>query len=93
MAAAGAVAFVLACINLPAVRLAHGWTWGPHLNAATWADPLTALIVLTLVATAAAQPGLLAVLASAPLRLLGRSFYPLYLVVPVLAASYVALAT
>ena len=92
VAVGGAVAFVLACINLPAVRLAHGWTWGPDLNAATWTDPLTALIVIALVAAAAAQPALLAVLASAPLRLLGRCFYPLYLVMPVLAASYVALA-
>lgn len=82
----GAVAFVLACVNLPAVRLAHGWTLGHGHQSATWSDPLTGLIVLTLLATAAAQPMSLAVLNSRPLQILGRCFYPVYLTVPVLVA-------
>jgi len=82
----GAVTFVLACVNLPAVRLAHGWTLGNGPLSATWADPLTALIVLTLVAAAAAQPLSLAVLTSRALQVLGSCFYPAYLLVPVLVA-------
>jgi peptidoglycan/LPS O-acetylase OafA/YrhL len=83
----GAVVFVLACVNLPAVRLAHGWTLSSGPLSVTWADPLTALIVLTLVAAAAAQPLSLAVLTSRALQVLGRCFYPAYLLVPVLVAT------
>jgi peptidoglycan/LPS O-acetylase OafA/YrhL len=86
VAIVGGLAFVLACINLPAVRLAHGRTLGDSLLASTWFEPLTLLIVLTLVVTAAARPPSLAVLSSAPLRWLGWSFYPVYLLVPVLVA-------
>jgi len=86
----GAVAFVLACVDLPAVRLAHQWTLGDWSHSATWADPITGLIVIVLVAAAAARPMSLALLDSAPLRVLGRCFYPVYLLVPVLAAGFVA---
>jgi peptidoglycan/LPS O-acetylase OafA/YrhL len=82
----GAVAFVLVCINLPTVRLAHGWAFGPGTLAVTWLDPLTVILVLALVVAATARPPSLAVLASRPLELLGRCFYPLYLALPVLAA-------
>jgi peptidoglycan/LPS O-acetylase OafA/YrhL len=89
---AGAVAFVLACIDLPAVRLAHGWTLGDWPQAATWADPISGLIVITLMTAAAAGPLSLAVLAAAPVRVLGRCFYPVYLLAPVLVAGFVALS-
>jgi peptidoglycan/LPS O-acetylase OafA/YrhL len=92
VAIGGAVAFVLACINLPAVRLAHGWSWGLQQPSVTWLDPFTALIVLVLVGAAAARPISLAVLAASPLRILGRCFYPIYLVLPILVVSYVALS-
>jgi peptidoglycan/LPS O-acetylase OafA/YrhL len=86
VAIVGGVAFVLACVNLPAVRLAHGWAWGFEQQSATWNDPLTVLIVIVLIIAAAAKPLSLAVLASPPLQWLGRSFYPVYLLVPVLVA-------
>jgi peptidoglycan/LPS O-acetylase OafA/YrhL len=89
---AGAVAFVLVCIDLPAVRLAHQWTLGNWTQSATWADPISGLIVIVLVAAAAARPVSLALLASAPLRVLGRCFYPVYLLVPALVAGFVALS-
>ncbi len=88
----GAVAFVLVCIDLPAVRLAHQWTLGNWEQSATWADPISGLIVVVLVTAAAARPASLALLASAPLRVLGRCFYPVYLLVPVLVAGFVALS-
>lgn len=92
VAIVGAVAFVLVCVNLPAVRLAHGWSWGLEQQSVTWHDPLTAVIVVALVAAAAARPTSLAVLAASPLRILGCCFYPIYLVAPILVAAYVTLS-
>jgi peptidoglycan/LPS O-acetylase OafA/YrhL len=89
---AGAVAFVLTCVDLPAVRLAHQWTLGDWAQSATWSDPISGLIVVTLVTAAAARPLSLALLASVPLRILGTCFYPVYLLVPVLVAGFVALS-
>ena len=88
----GAVAFVLVCVDLPAVRLAHQWTLGSWAQSATWADPISTVIVIALVACAAARPLSLALLAAAPLRVLGRCFYPVYLLVPVLVAGFIALS-
>ena len=83
VAVVGAVAFVLACINLPAVRVAHGWTLGLSVMAATWFDPLSALIVVTLVAVTAARPPSLIVCSAPPLQFLGRHAYVFYLVAPI----------
>jgi peptidoglycan/LPS O-acetylase OafA/YrhL len=82
----GAVAFFLTCVNLPAVRLAHGWTFGHWLLASTWFDPLTVVIVMMLVVATTARPPSLAILRSRPLQILGWCFYPTYLAMPVLAA-------
>jgi peptidoglycan/LPS O-acetylase OafA/YrhL len=86
VSAMGAGAFVLVCINLPAVRLAHGWTLGHGAQSATWADPVSALVVVTLLVAAAASPPSLTLLGSTALRVLGRCFYPVYLLTPVVVA-------
>lgn len=86
VSAVGAGAFVVACVNLPAVRLAHGWTLGHGVQSATWADPVSTLVVVTLLVAAAARPPSLSLLGSAVLRVLGRCFYPVYLLTPVLVA-------
>ena len=82
----GGLAFILVCINIPAVRAAHGWTFGETIVASTWLDPFSALAVVALVIAAATRPIALAVLGTLPLLLLGQYWYTVYLAVPVLTA-------
>lgn len=83
---AGALLFVLVCMNLPAVRQAHGWVFGSSVVSATWLDPLSLLLVEGLVMATAAGASSLAVLRTGPLTAVGRFSFALYLVVPVMIA-------
>lgn len=80
------LAFILVCINSPAVRAAHGWTLGETIASSTWLDPFSALVVITLVIAAATRPIALAVLGTLPLLVLGRYWYAVYLLTPLLVA-------
>lgn len=80
------LAFILVCINIPAVRAARGWTFGETIVASTWLDPFNAIIVIALVVTTATRTIALAVLGTVPLLLLGQYWYTVYLVTPVLVA-------
>ena len=80
------LAFILVCINSPAVRAAHGWTFGETIASSTWLDPFSALIVIALVVATATRPIALAVLGTVPLLVLGQYWYAVYLVTPVLVA-------
>jgi len=82
----GGLAFILVCINIPAVRAAHGWTFGETIVASTWLDPFNAIAVIALVLAAATRPIALAVLGTVPLLLLGQYWYSVYLVAPVVVA-------
>lgn len=82
----GGLAFVLVCVNVPAVRAAHGWTFGETIVASTWLDPFNAIAVLALVVATATRPVALAVLGTVPLLVLGQFWYAVYLVTPVLVA-------
>jgi peptidoglycan/LPS O-acetylase OafA/YrhL len=83
----GALSFVLVCVNVPAVRISHGLTLGDSILAATWFDPLNAIVVVALVVATATRPIALAVLGAAPLLLLGQYWYAVYLIAPVLVAA------
>lgn len=89
----GGLAFVLVFVNVPAVRIDRGWALGQSVAAATWFDPVSLVIVVTLVLAAGARPVALAVLGMAPLRLLGRGWLSCRLVIPVLLAALPAAAT
>lgn len=82
----GGLAFIVVCINSPAVRAAHGWTFGETIVASTWLDPFTAIAVIALVIATATRPIALAVLGTVPLLVLGQYWYAVYLVAPVLVA-------
>ncbi|HUP99116.1 MAG TPA: acyltransferase family protein [Aeromicrobium sp.] len=83
----GGLSFVLVCVNVPAVRITHGLTLGDSILAATWFDPLNAIVVVALVVATATRPIALAVLGVVPLLLLGQYWYTVYLVAPVLVAA------
>jgi peptidoglycan/LPS O-acetylase OafA/YrhL len=87
VSALGGLAFVLVWVNVPAARITHGWTLGDSILAATWFDPLNALVVVALVVITATRPIALAVLGTAPLLILGQYWYALYLVAPVIVAA------
>ena len=80
------LAFILVCINIPAVRAARGWTFGETIVASTWLDPFNAVVVIALVVTTATRPIALAVLGTVPLLVLGQYWYAVYLATPVLVA-------
>lgn len=80
----GGLSFILVCINAPAARATHGWTFGESVVATTWFDPFNALIVFALVVATATRPIALAVLGTLPLLALGQYWYAGYLVAPVL---------
>jgi hypothetical protein len=82
----GGLAFILVCINIPAVRASHGWTFGETVVASTWLDPFNALVVIALVIATATRPIALAVLGTVPLLVLGQYWYSVYLAAPVLVA-------
>ncbi len=82
----GGLSFILVCINIPAVRAAHGWTFGETIVASTWLDPFNAIAVIALVIATATRPIALAVLGAVPLLVLGQYWYTVYLVTPVLVA-------
>jgi hypothetical protein len=82
----GGLSFILVCINIPAVRAAHGWTFGDTIVASTWLDPFNALAVIALVIATATRPIALAVLGTVPLLVLGQYWYAVYLATPVLVA-------
>lgn len=82
----GGLAFILVCINFPAVRASHGWTFGGTIVASTWLDPFNAIAVIALVVATATRPIALAVLGAVPLLLLGQYWYAVYLVTPVVVA-------
>jgi hypothetical protein len=82
----GGLAFILVCINIPAVRAAHGWTFGETIVASTWLDPFNAIAVIALVIATATRPIALAVLGTVPLLVLGQYWYAVYLAAPVLVA-------
>ena len=82
----GGLAFILVCINIPAVRAAHGWTFGETIVASTWLDPFNAVAVIALVVATATRPIALAVLGTVPLLVLGQYWYAVYLATPVLVA-------
>jgi len=82
----GGLSFILVCINAPAVRVGHGWTFGETIAASTWLDPLNAIVVVALVIATATRPIALAVLGTVPLLALGQYWYTVYLVTPVLVA-------
>ena len=82
----GGLAFILVCINIPAVRAAHGWTFGETIVASTWLDPFNAVAVIALLIATATRPIALAVLGTVPLLVLGQYWYAVYLATPVLVA-------
>jgi hypothetical protein len=82
----GGLAFILVCINIPAVRASHGWTFGETIVASTWLDPFNAVVVIALVVATATRPIALAVLGTVPLLVLGQYWYAVYLAAPVLVA-------
>jgi hypothetical protein len=82
----GGLAFILVCINIPAVRAARGWTFGDTIVASTWLDPFNAVAVIALVLATATRPIALAVLGTVPLLVLGQYWYAVYLATPVLVA-------
>ena len=82
----GGLAFILVCINIPAVRASHGWTFGETIVASTWLDPFNAVVVIALVIATATRPIALAVLGTVPLLVLGQYWYSVYLAAPVLVA-------
>ena len=82
-----AVVFVVVVANLPMVRVAQGWSLSTTVVGSTWLDPVTALLVIAVVAVTAAQATSLVVLQSRPAQLLGRHAYALYLVLPILVAA------
>lgn len=83
----GGLTFVLVCVNVPAVRISHGLTFGDSILAATWFDPLNAIVVAALVVATATRPIALAVLGATPLLVLGQYWYAVYLITPVLIAA------
>src|SRR5690349_12884721 len=87
VALVGAVVFVLVVANLPIVRVAHGWSLGTTVVGSTWLDPITALLVIAVVAVTAAQATSLVVLQSRPAQFIGRHAYALYLVLPIAIAT------
>jgi len=82
----GGLSFILVCINVPAVRAAHGWTFGETIVASTWLDPFNAVAVIALVIATATRPIALAVLGTVPLLVLGQYWYVVYLATPVVVA-------
>jgi hypothetical protein len=86
VSAVGGLAFILVCINIPAVRASHGWTFGETIVASTWLDPFNAVVVIALVVATATRPIALAVLGTVPLLVLGQYWYSVYLAAPVLVA-------
>jgi peptidoglycan/LPS O-acetylase OafA/YrhL len=83
----GALSFILVCVNVPAARISHGLTFGDSILAATWFDPLNAIVVLALVVATATRPIALAVLGAVPMLVLGQYWYAVYLAAPVLVAA------
>jgi peptidoglycan/LPS O-acetylase OafA/YrhL len=83
----GALSFILVCVNVPAVRISHGLTLGNSILAATWFDPLNAIVVVALVVATATRPIALAVLGAVPILVLGQYWYAVYLAAPVLVAA------
>jgi hypothetical protein len=88
VSAVGGLAFILVCINIPAVRASHGWTFGETIVASTWLDPFNAVVVIALVIATATRPIALAVLGTVPLLVLGQYWYSAYLAAPVLVALF-----
>ncbi|HUS21157.1 MAG TPA: hypothetical protein VMZ66_03990 [Aeromicrobium sp.] len=86
VSAVGGLAFILVCINIPAVRASHGWTFGETIVSSTWLDPFNAVVVIALVIATATRPIALAVLGTVPLLVLGQYWYSVYLAAPVLVA-------
>lgn len=82
----GGLAFIIVCVNIPAVRAARGWTFGDTIVASTWLDPFNAVAVIALVIATATRPIALAVLGTVPLLVLGQYWYAVYLATPVLVA-------
>lgn len=82
-----AAVFTLLAMNLPAVRVAHGWSISSTPVGATWLDPLTAVLTIVFVLAVAAQAAPLQFLGSRPLTFLGRHWFVTYLMLPIAFAA------